>query len=121
MVCADRFLTGPFSYEGTKFQCLVVVEHAIKTSYGSMVVTQKASIRQFIISWLSSIHVTKQDTTLGPEVYSDPVHIRNKVSTAMVLLGFSSSSSASCRVHSWLYRVVSLGPSSYIRMLVHQR
>lgn len=74
--CAQLFLTGPFPFEGTKFQCLVVIEHAIKAKYAAMPTIEKAAIKEFLKSWLTSLTVN----------VSEPAYIYNKMAQLLALV-----------------------------------
>lgn len=67
--CAQRFLSGPFSCAETKFHCLVVVEHAIKTRMAAMEATEKTAMRQFLEQWLANLGIGQPEAP----------YIRNKV------------------------------------------
>ena len=52
VACAQRFLAGNFEFEGTKFQCLVVIEDAIRSKYES---TSNVDVSPFLVAMLSRV------------------------------------------------------------------
>jgi exportin-T len=76
VACAQRFLVGNFEFEGTKFQCLVVIEDAIRSKYPDMDPGHKRTIKQLFVTWLSGLSPAQ------PE----PAYILNKMAQLLSLV-----------------------------------
>eukprot|EP00040_Diaphanoeca_grandis_P019176 m.101032 g.101032 ORF g.101032 m.101032 type:complete len:964 (+) comp27298_c0_seq1:272-3163(+) len=75
VACAQWFSSNSFSFEATRFQCLVVIEHALKHQFVSMTAEHKRTMKEFLLTWLSQCTETNVDRP----------HIRNKMAQLVAL------------------------------------
>lgn len=75
--CVQRFGTRVAGDDGVRFQCLAVIEHAIKTRYGSLQPERINVLKATLSAWMESVL---------PRDGSEPNYIKNKVAQLSVLI-----------------------------------